>query len=213
VSHAKVGKSWLAYSLALSVVTGQRWLDTFECAPGRVLLVDNELHPEELSWRVPLVAEALGIDQDDYSELLDVWSLRGNLRSIDGLIREFDQIQRGHYCLIVLDAKYRFAAGQDENSNTAETETYNLIDRLADHTQAAVVLVHHSAKGSQSDKSIVDVGAGAGAQARAADTHLVLRQHQQDGCAGEVSACDSHRGCISGGMVGGLWSSDRLRGP
>src|SRR5262249_50178330 len=35
----------------------------------------------------------------------------------------------------------------------------------------------------QAEKAIVDVGAGAGAQSRAADTHLILRPHEDDGVA------------------------------
>src|SRR5690606_13500171 len=45
----------------------------------------------------------------------------------------------------------------------------------------AIVLVHHSSKGSQSEKRVTDVGAGAGAQSRAADCHIVLREHEDDG--------------------------------
>ena len=43
------------------------------------------------------------------------------------------------------------------------------------------MLVHHSTKGNQSGKAVTDVGAGAGSQSRATDTHLVLRPHEQDG--------------------------------
>lgn len=41
------------------------------------------------------------------------------------------------------------------------------------------ILIHHSSKGNQSGKSITDVGAGAGSQSRAADTHLVIRPHEE----------------------------------
>lgn len=45
------------------------------------------------------------------------------------------------------------------------------------------MLIHHSTKGNQSGKAVTDVGAGAGAQSRAADTHLVLRPHEEPGVA------------------------------
>jgi hypothetical protein len=45
---------------------------------------------------------------------------------------------------------------------------------------AAFVLIHHASKGDQSGKSVTDVGAGAGAQSRATDTHLILRPHAED---------------------------------
>ncbi|MGC9420900.1 MAG: hypothetical protein ACP5EN_18200, partial [Rhodovulum sp.] len=38
----------------------------------------------------------------------------------------------------------------------------------------------HTSKGNQSGKAVTDVGAGAGSQSRAADTHLVLRPHEED---------------------------------
>jgi len=44
------------------------------------------------------------------------------------------------------------------------------------------VLIHHTSKGFQANKSVTDVGAGAGSQSRATDTHLVLRPHEEPGC-------------------------------
>ncbi|MCX7428900.1 MAG: AAA family ATPase, partial [Planctomycetia bacterium] len=46
VAAPTAGKSGLAHGLALSVASGMPWLDTFPCEPGRVLLIDGELHPE-----------------------------------------------------------------------------------------------------------------------------------------------------------------------
>ena len=84
--------------------------------------------------------------------------------------------------MIILDAKYRFATeGESENENTTTAKFYNTIDQIAEKTGAAIVLVHHSSKGSQSDKRVTDVGSGAGAQSRAADCHLVLREHEEAG--------------------------------
>jgi hypothetical protein len=179
IASPKVGKSWLAYHLGLSIVTGADWLG-FPVTRGKVLLIDNELHPQTLAVRIPKVADALELQDDDYRHDLDVWTLRGNLRSLNRLMAEFEQIPWGTYKLIVLDAKYRFGNGESENDNAAETALYNTIDQVADVTGAAVVLVHHSSKGSQSEKRVTDVGAGAGAQSRAADCHIVLREHEDD---------------------------------
>ena len=62
------------------------------------------------------------------------------------------------------------------------TDLYNTLDRYASELQCSFVLVHHASKGNQSAKSVTDVGAGAGSQSRATDTHLVLRHHQEPGC-------------------------------
>lgn len=182
ISDPKVGKSWAMYNLAIAVATGTDWLG-IPVASGRVLIVDNELHPETLAHRLPTVGNALGLRFADYRDGIDTWCLRGNLRSLQELLIAFKQlVKTGDYKLIIFDAKYRFASiGVSENDNAAETLIYNTLDQIAAETRAAVVVVHHASKGSQSDKRVTDVGAGAGAQSRAADCHMVLREHEDEG--------------------------------
>ena len=182
IASTKVGKSWLTYGLALSIITGRPWLDRFETAQGRVLLVDNELHPSTLAHRIAKVAEACNLFPADFQHDLTVWPLRGHLRSLQDLDRDFGEIEHGYYRVIILDARYRFAtAGSSENDNSETARFYNLVDRIAEMTGAAIILIHHSTKGGQADKRTTDVGAGAGAQSRAADCHLILREHEEDG--------------------------------
>ena len=52
---------------------------------------------------------------------------------------------------------------------------------LAIQTGAAFVLVHHSTKGSQAEKSVTDTGSGAGAMSRAVDSHIVWLFRQSSG--------------------------------
>lgn len=181
VSNSKSGKSWMVHGLALSIVCHERWLGHFDVAGGKVLLVDNELHPEDLRYRVRTVGDAMGIDPERYQNDLVLWPLRGDLRSLSGLQPSFAEIEHGTYKLIILDAKYRFGEpGESENDNSSETQFYNRIDAIGKQTGASIVMVHHASKGDQSAKSVTDVGAGAGAQSRAVDCHATLRQHQSD---------------------------------
>ena len=181
ISSPKVGKSWLVADLALSIVSGNKWLDVFDVEPGRVLLIDNELHGQTIAYRIGKVAEALELLPSDYAEFLHVVPLRGCLTDIIGLgPRLLDRIEPHTYRLIVLDALYRaIPAGTDENSNSAIAQVYNTIDGYALQLGCGFACVHHTTKGSQSNKSITDVGAGAGSQARATDTHLILRPHTE----------------------------------
>jgi hypothetical protein len=81
---------------------------------------------------------------------------------------------------VVIDAFYRaLPAGIDENANGDMTDIYNAIDEYAARLDCSFVLIHHASKGNQSGKAITDVGAGAGAQSRATDTHLILRPHAE----------------------------------
>jgi len=95
----------------------------------------------------------------------------------------FEEMKGCGFKVIVLDAWYRFMEeGADENSNADATRMYNLLDKYAHMLGCAFVCIHHTAKGNQSGKAITDVGAGAGAQSRAADSHLVIRQHEEPDC-------------------------------
>ncbi|XAM00050.1 AAA family ATPase [Phycisphaeraceae bacterium D3-23] len=183
IAASKVGKSWLMYDLLVSLATGRRWLDTFECVAGRVLLIDNELHPQTIANRLPKVAAAMGVPMEDLAESIDVLPLRGKGITLDHLAAFINKIEPGTYAAIVLDAWYRFIPkGLSENSNADIMGLYNLLDQYAASTGAAIVAVHHASKGAQGDKAVTDVGAGAGAQSRAADAHIVLRPHEEDGC-------------------------------
>jgi RecA-family ATPase len=91
---------------------------------------------------------------------------------------------KGQYSLIILDAMYRMLPdGMSENDNAAMAQVYNRVNRYAAMSGAAIVIVHHSTKGSQEGKDVVDVGSGAGSMSRAADTHLVLRAHEESDAA------------------------------
>jgi hypothetical protein len=99
-----------------------------------------------------------------------------NLRSY------FDTIEPGRFKVVILDAFYRFLPRDtDENDNGTIASIYSQLDQYADRLGCCFILIHHSTKGTQSEKAVTDVGAGAGSQSRATDTHLVLRQHEQDG--------------------------------
>lgn len=174
IAPPKARKSWLSLGLMLSAATGRDWLGRFPVRRGRVLLLDNELHAATLASRLRCVARAMALDLADYDARLAIVPLRGQLRGLLGL-RPLFQGVAGQFDLVVMDAGYRFTVpGEAENDNAAMTARYNLLDEYADLTGAGVVYVHHLTKGSQDAKTVTDMGAGGGVQARAADAHVVL---------------------------------------
>ncbi|MCC5828946.1 MAG: AAA family ATPase [Phycisphaeraceae bacterium] len=181
IASPKMGKSWFVSRLAISVASGLDWLG-LTVEPGRVLHIDNELHENTIVHRYRVISEAMDFPHHLYSGNIDMVSLRGRLRDLYGLAGMFEQIEAGQYKLVILDAFYRtLPRDTDENDNGAIANLYNLIDHYASRLQCAFVLIHHSSKGNQSGKAVTDVGAGAGSQSRAADTHLILRPHEEDG--------------------------------
>jgi len=184
VSAAKAGKTYLALSLALCLATGRTWLQTFHVKAGRILYIDLELHQQTLSRRLADIALAMGIVPSEFADSFDVVSLRGRIRNVDQLDNFIRSLPTGKYTAIFIDAVYRcYPERFDENSNADWTALMNRLDRWGDMTGSAIIMVHHASKGNQSGKAVVDVGSGASAQARAVDTHCILRAHEEDSAA------------------------------
>jgi hypothetical protein len=181
IAPPKTNKSFLVLDLSISMAANRMWLGRFPVIGGPVLILDNELHPSTMANRIPKVASARGVLLSELSKNLFVDNLRGRLRDIYAMESYFRAVEPGQFRLIILDAFYRFLpAGTDENSNGDLAAIYNQIDRYADRLKCAFVLIHHASKGIQAGKSVTDVGAGAGSQSRAADSHVILRQHEED---------------------------------
>lgn len=180
IAAPKIGKSWTTIDMALCLAAGQPWLNHYPTTPSRVLIIDNELHPETTAFRIRKVAQAKGIDLAGVGDMLLVDNLRGRLENINRLGPYFSSFDPQYIQVVILDAFYRFLPqGESENDNSVIAHAYNAIDRYAAAIGASFVPIHHSTKGLQSEKSVTDVGAGAGAQSRAADTHLILRPHKE----------------------------------
>ena len=184
IAAPKTGKSWLVTQLCVCVASGTDWFGHV-CTPGRVLVIDNELHEETSANRIPLVVDAMrraNPSLPNVDDMIDVWNLRGKWKSIADLSVWLPRFREAGYRMIVIDAFYRaLPKDTDENDNGSIASIYNLIDTFAKQVGCSFVLIHHTSKGNQSQKSITDVGAGAGSQSRAADTHLILREHKDDG--------------------------------
>lgn len=182
VAATKAGKSWLGLGLLYAVSTGGDWLGR-RTLPGHVLLVDNELHPETLENRLFEVGRGLNLAPDHARHRFDYLNLRGNWQDFESVCERIRQrYVRDELALIVFDAKYRFFVDPlEENSNEDQTQFHNSADGFAVDMNVAVLFVHHATKGTQSEKALVDIGAGGGAQARAVDLHCVIRPHEIDG--------------------------------
>jgi hypothetical protein len=180
IAAPKVGKSWLVNSLAISIASGLDWLG-FSVDCGRVLLIDNELHSNTSTYRYNEVTRAMQVEPRLYHTNLRHISLRGLLMDLNQLQELFGKLRPNLFRVIIIDAFYRtLPEGTDENDNGAIAKLYNSLDKHANRLNCAFILIHHTSKGNQANKSVTDVGAGAGSQSRAVDTHLVLRPHDED---------------------------------
>lgn len=180
IASPKIRKTFLVHGICWSVAYGLPWMG-HATKQGKVLLIDNELHAETLAERLDRTAHAMEIPHDHRTGL-DIVCMRGMSSPINQLDQFFDDIEPGEYVLVVLDALYRsIPIGMSENDHADMIAVYNFLDRMAASWGSAFIVVHHASKGSQGEKSVTDVGSGAGIISRAADTHLILRPHEQEG--------------------------------
>ena len=184
VAPPKAGKSILGYHVALSVAMGDYLLgvEAWRCEQGMVVIFDNELHEETLGCRIPDVSERLNYPEEVW-DWVRVVPLRGkglDIHAVGKLILQAKILQPR---LVIIDSLYRFLPkGVNENDNGAMTEIYNQLDTYAEQLQTCgIVVIHHTSKGAQGEKDIMDVGSGAGSSGRATDNHIVIREHEDEG--------------------------------
>jgi len=183
IGPTKVGKSFLVRMLEVLGATGGDFLGYKIPRQLRVLVKDTELHRQTAANRHMRVMSDLNIRPADIGDRIHYCFLRGMRLDLEKLRDFLLALIPGQYDLIIIDALYRLLPENfDENSNADMARLYNLLDEIAARMDAAVVIVHHSTKGDQSEKSITAVGAGAGALSRATDTHLIFRQHEVPDC-------------------------------
>jgi hypothetical protein len=182
VSTSKAYKTFLVLLLAICMAMKRAWLDVFPTVGGRVLMIDLELQKPDITQRTRELVKALHAPPE-IADQIDVLSFRGRNGNIDQIETMLLTMKPGTYSLVILDPLYKsYPPDFDENSNAQMTVLYRRFERIAEHLDCAMVIVHHATKGSQSEKRVVDVGAGAGSQSRSADWHGVLREHAEDGC-------------------------------
>ncbi len=130
IASPKVGKSFLAGNLAWSIADGRPWL-SHEVDQGKVLIIDNELHPETLASRLHRIATEMQIDAT-CSDMVDVICLRGQSIDIHALQSRLMAIPPRTYSLVIVDALYRtLPIGTSENDNAAMMAIYNRLDHYA----------------------------------------------------------------------------------
>jgi hypothetical protein len=184
ISTSKSYKTFLTMSLAICYIEQRAWLDRFPCTGGKVLIVDLELQKPDITLRTRDISKALGVSSENVRRDIEILSLRGRASSFDKVERLLMAKDPGRYDLIIIDPLYKcYPDPFDENSNAQMTMLFRRFERLAEYLNAAILIVHHATKGSQAEKRVVDVGAGAGSQARSADAHITLREHEVPGAA------------------------------
>ena len=138
VGDSGVGKSPLAYQLALAVACGTPFLD-IPVRPGKVLYVDYENHAPDIHWILTQQCKRLGISR--IPGTLVIWPLAAN--------RQEHDVEKAMRMLapdlVIIDSLRTFSP-EMEAQNKAAVEQIKRLRAVAVRDGSAFLLVHHVRK-------------------------------------------------------------------
>jgi hypothetical protein len=140
-------------------------------------MINPELIANEFQIRIKYLAENLGIPLENINGNFNSWSLRRKKMDPDNLVEEIKQkIINEKIEVVLLDSLYRlYGARTDENNNADMMRLMLKLEDLCCLDGVTAIFSHHTSKGSQEGKRIIDIAGGAGALGRFVDTAIVTK--------------------------------------
>ena len=163
-------KSIQALLLAHALASGHKAWDALEVKEKtRVLLIDGENHESIFRQRV----EAFKLNPLEDIEL----SRPNNFRlDLDGHLEKLkEKIVSGGFGVVVIDPLRCFIGEADENDNAVMAKIVYNLKRLAEETNAFILLIHHTRKASELISDPLDELRGSSAITAAADLVFLLK--------------------------------------
>ena len=176
---SKVGKTWLALDLAISVACGVPWLG-HPTQKARVLFVNLELADWAIAARVKCICEQKGVTLEPGA--LSLLNLRGCDANMTLLAPKLAELAEEGFGLIIPDPIYKTLGDRDENSAGDIAGLLRLLESVTSETGAAVLFTHHFNKGLAASKQELDRFSGSGVWARDPDVLFSVQPHQEEGC-------------------------------
>jgi hypothetical protein len=137
-------KTWALLDMAISVARGESWLSLATQAGG-VLVIDEESGRRRITRRIGEVLRGHNADADTpiYCVSLAAFDF-GEPNDIGEL---YNLIVATKARLIIIDALADVMPGRDENAVKDVQPIFLSLRRIAEETQAALILIHHANKG------------------------------------------------------------------
>ncbi len=180
ISSSKLYKSMLSLQMALSLTAGRNFLTWRVTRPRKVLYIQFEIKDDHFHRRIKRMARAMGITAEDLGDRLQIINARGmGISGPAGIERILKVAMDFHPEVIFFDPLYKLATGVENAAEDAKI-ILNAFDVLAEKTGAAIVYIHHDAKGSPGDRDIRDRGAGSNVLARDYDACFTMTSHASD---------------------------------
>lgn len=177
VGKSKVGKSYFALDLGLSVAHGVDLGSLKIPKARRVLYVNFELHPEAIQERLKNLSKRYSIENPAH-ENFAILNLRGCSADPKHIMEHIvEEALRHRSEVIIIDPIYLLIEGNENDSHVIKPLTTQ-IDWAIEQTNAALIYVHHDTKGKYSgERARVDRGSGSGIFGRFWDAQIAIDLH------------------------------------
>lgn len=155
-------KTWAALDLAVCVSMGKMWLD-FETRQSAVIIIDEESGPRRLQRRLYETLNGHLVKRENTPPIAFTSLAMLDMRNADDVTALSLAIRESNAGLVIIDALADIMPGADENSVKDVQPVFMQLRSIAEHTQAAIVIIHHANKqtgsyrGSTAIKGAVDL--------------------------------------------------------
>ena len=177
IAASKLKKTFFLLQLLLSIAAGVPFLSWWIPKPRRVFHIQYEIQENHYHRRLKKMACAMGITSSELGDRFQILNARGlNLSGLEGIEKITAIVRAYNPEIISFDPLYKVAAGV-ENAAEDMKIILNAFDKLAEETGAAIIYIHHDAKGFSGDRDIRDRGAGSNVLGRDYDACITLTPH------------------------------------
>ena len=157
--EAGCGKTWALLDLAACAANGAPWLGMATTA-GHVLIIDEESGRRRLSRRMGEILR--GHDCGPDTPISAVSLAAFDLGKPDDIGELYNLIISTGATMVIIDALADIMPGRDENAVKDTAPIFLTLRKIAEETQAAIIVIHHSNKnggyrGSSAIKGAIDL--------------------------------------------------------
>jgi hypothetical protein len=174
IGASKTRKSFFTLQMAVCLAAGMDFLAWKVAKPRRVLVVQMEIQDRHYWRRMRGMCNKMRVDEQTLGDRLSIINARGALLKPQEI---YECAQRVKAEVIIIDPLYKLLQG-DENSAQDMKPVLEMFDKITRHTGAALIYIHHDAKGSPGDRDTRDRGSGSSVIGRDYDACITLTEHQ-----------------------------------
>ena len=154
-----VGKSWFVWGIAVGIASGSGFASWKVSSPKRILIIDGEMHPQDLQYRLKKLMQQSALSSSQKDNLRDNFYIYARLDQDVDSDQEFTDlndianqdellqiIEEVDPELIILDNLSTLANLDDENAAASYNNIFRFLTKLKQ--DRAGILVHHDRKNS-----------------------------------------------------------------